>query len=239
MTCIIIDDNEVSIKTLKKLIAYYCPQVTVTGFSQTIQEALPLINKSNPDVIFLDVEMNGETGFDLLQFFPNPKFKIVFTTAHEKYALPAIKNNCYDFLLKPIDIKELVSCISKIEQGVTTINDANDVTINNSLVKKIAFITATGLSFINEEDIVCFKADGKYTQITTNQKQTYTSSKSLGEIESTLSSCFFRSHKSSIINLNYVTAFDKIESVATLINDIFMEVSFRKKDEFLQQFTKF
>ncbi len=235
MNCIIIDDNEISIKTLSNLLVHYCPQVNILGFSQTINDALPLINKLNPEIVFLDVEMNGETGFDLLDFYPNPKFKIVFTTAHEKYALPAIKANCYDFLLKPIDIKELNSCIAKITNHK---NSLNENTSEQLIQKKIAFITPSGFSFMEDNEVVFFKADGKYTQITTCKKEKYTSSKSLGEIEPTLSAVFFRSHKSIIINLNYVTSFNKTENIVTLLNEIDLEISVRKKEEFMQKFNR-
>ncbi len=242
MNCIIIDDNELAIKTLNNLLLNYCPKVNVLGQAQTINDAVILVNKFQPSLVFLDVEMNNETGFDLLNYFPEPNFNIIFTTAHEKYALKAIKNNCFDFLLKPIDAKELVQAISDFEKRVNLSVQNNNVKslIDSTfqITKKIACITPQGFSFINEEDVLCFRADGKYTQIITYKKEQFTSTKNIGEIEETVSSQFFRCHKSWLINLKYVTSYNKHDNTAILANDIQIDVSVRKRDEFIQQFTK-
>lgn len=246
MNCIIIDDNELAIKTLKNLLLNYCPKVTILGQAQTINDAVILVNTLQPSLVFLDIEMNNETGFDLLNYFPEPNFNIVFTTAHEKYALKAIKNNCFDFLLKPIDPKDLIQAVTDFEKIQTDVTEKSDVkktidrSFNNAFqsIKKIACITPQGFSFINEEDVLCFKADGKYTQIITYKKEQFTSTKNVGEIEETVSSQFFRCHKSWLINLKYVTSYNKHDNTAILANDIQINVSVRKRDEFIQQFTK-
>ena len=242
MNCIIIDDNELAIKTLNNLLLNYCPNVTVLGHAQTINDAVALVNKFQPSLIFLDVEMNDESGFDLLNYFPEPYFNIVFTTAHEKYALKAIKNNCFDFLLKPIDIKELIQTVSDFEKKTNLSAQNNNVKSQiDSLfqvTKKIACLTPHGFSFINEDDVLYFKADGKYTQIITLKKEQFTSTKNLGEIEETVSSQFFRCHKSWLINLKYVTSFNKHDNTAILANEIQVDISFRKRDKFIEQFVK-
>ena len=114
MTSIIIDDNKAAIKSLGSLLKHFCPNVSVVGTSQTIKNAVALINELNPQVVFLDVEMNNESGFDLFSFFPDPNFAVVVTSSHQKYAVEAFRTNCFDYLLKPIDVKELVNTMSRI-----------------------------------------------------------------------------------------------------------------------------
>lgn len=116
MTCIIVDDNELAIETLEELLKLFCDQVIVVGKAQSIKSAVSLINELKPEIVFLDVEMNNESGFDLFPHFPKPNFLVVFTTSHEQYALKAFKTDCFDYLLKPIDPEELTNSIRKIEQ---------------------------------------------------------------------------------------------------------------------------
>ncbi|MBL7910556.1 MAG: response regulator transcription factor [Bacteroidia bacterium] len=244
MTSIIIDDNEQAIKTLDGLLKHFCPQVKVIGKAQSIKDAVLLINELNPDIVFLDVEMNNETGFDLFPFFPNLNFIVIFTTSHEKYAIKAFKTECFDYLLKPIDPVELANCIGRIVKEKNDIlNSQRDHLLSNSIKhstfsKKIAFISDKGYSFIEEDDVVYFNADGKYTNIFTNKGETFTSSKNIGEIEGTLSDNFFRCHKSWIINLKYITKYLKDKNQALLLNDIVVEISSLKKNEFLKLFNK-
>ena len=116
MNCIIVDDDPNCIKALNGLILEYLPNVKVMGTAKNLKEAVTLINTHEPDAVFLDVEIQDESGFDLFKFIPSPEFEVIFTTAHEKYALKAIKSSCFDFLLKPIDIEELTSTIVKQEK---------------------------------------------------------------------------------------------------------------------------
>jgi len=245
MNCVIVDDNELAIKSLAGLLKHFCPQVTVAGKAQTIKNAVGLINELNPDIVFLDIEMNNETGFDLFSFFPDHGFIIIFTTSHEKYAVKAFKTDCFDYLLKPIDAKELVSSISRIEREKNILLYSQKDQISkesseqkNSESKKIAFISDKGYTFIEEANIVYFNADGKYTKILTNKKESFTSSKNIGEIESTLTTNFFRCHKSWIINLNFVSTFYKDQNQILMLDDLLVDLSSRKKEEFLKLFNK-
>lgn len=244
MTALIIDDNEQAIKTLDGLIKHFCPRVKIIGKAQSIKDAVLLINELSPDIVFLDVEMNNETGFDLFPFFPKMNFIVVFTTSHEKYAIKAFKTECFDYLLKPIDPTELASSIGRIEKEKGDILNAQREQLlcnksqTNSAIKKVAFISEKGYSFINEADIVYFNADGKYTNIFTNKKEIFISSKNIGEIESTLSGNFFRCHKSWIINLNYITKYLKDKNQVLLLNSVVVEISSLRKNDFFKLFNK-
>ena len=184
-------------------------------------------------------------GFDLFQYFSAPDFEVVFTTAHEKYALKAIKSSCYDFLLKPIVIQELVSVVSKLEKEKSKAGPGNvNVLLDNIKSKdhqihKMAIPSSDGYVFINVDEIISLEADGKYTKITTNTGVNSLSTKNIGEFEEMLDqSTFFRTHKSWIINLNHVKKFMKADSRVVMSNDIIADVSTRKKDDFLKLFDK-
>ncbi len=245
MNCIIVDDDKGCIDTLETILKKYCPQLQIVGSAGNISDAVQLINSRSPQLVFLDVEIGSETGFDLFNYFSSPEFEVVFTTAHEKYALKAIKSSCYDFLLKPVVIQEVVSVVSKLEkekkgtsgQNVNVLMDNLKSKDNN--LQKIAIPSVEGYAFINVSDIISLEADGKYTKIVTNSGLRSLSTKNIGEFEELLNSnLFFRTHKSWIINLDHVKKFLKTESQVLLSNDTTADVSFRKKDEFLKLFNK-
>jgi two-component system, LytTR family, response regulator len=245
MNCVIIDDDNGCIKTLSEIIKKYCPQLEIIESVNGISDAVNLLNKTVPDLVFLDVEMKNEVGFDLFKFFPSPNFKVVFTTAHEKYALKAIKSSCFDFLLKPIVVEEIIQVVRKLEIEKKEDLEKNvrvlleNINSKDGNIKKIAIPCADGLSFWDMDEIVCLEADGKYTKITAKNKVISLSSKNIGEFEEILDSeIFFRTHKSWIINLSYVKKFLKAENKVLLLNDLAADVSSRKKEEFLKLFSK-
>ena len=189
--------------------------------------------------------MQGESGFDLFNYFSSPNFEVVFTTAHEKYALKAIKSSCYDFLLKPVNIQELVNIVSKLETEKKQHPEKNvNVLLDNlkskdNVLKKIAIPSTDGYLFINIEEIVSLEAEGKYTKIVTSAGLKPISIKNIGEFEELLNSeLFFRTHKSWLINLNYVKKYTKTDNQVLLSNNTFADVSSRKKEAFLKLFGK-
>jgi two-component system LytT family response regulator len=243
MNCILVEDDPDCVKLLSGILKTYCPQVQITGVAHSIADAVKLINSASPDVVFLDIEIHNELGFDLFSYFSSPTFEVVFTTAHEKYALKAIKSSCYDFLLKPVNIREVVSVVSKLENERQNRSEKNlDVLLDNlksgDNIKKIAIPSVEGYSFIDVNEIISLEADGKYTKITSVDLKS-TSIKNIGEFEELLNSeHFFRTHKSWIINLKHVKKYIKNDSQVLLSNDTLADVSFRKKDAFLKLFGK-
>ncbi|MCD6068237.1 MAG: DNA-binding response regulator [Bacteroidetes bacterium] len=245
MNCIIVDDDFSCVNALAGIIQNYCPQLQITGTANTIADAVKLIHAKNPELVFLDVEINDETGFDLFRYFPSPTFEVVFTTAHEKYALKAIKSSCYDFLLKPVVIQEMITVVDKLEKEKQFSSGKNiGVLLDNlrtkeSGLQKIAIPSAEGYSFVDTSAIISLEADGKYTKIITDSGLRSLSTKNIGEFEELLGNdLFFRTHKSWIVNLNHVKKFLKNESQVLLSNDTLADVSSRKKDEFLRLFDK-
>ncbi|MBI3134437.1 MAG: response regulator transcription factor [Bacteroidetes bacterium] len=245
MKFIIIDDDPTCITTLEKIIAEYCPQLQLSGTANTIEDSVRLINSTQPDLVLLDVEIHGNLGFELFNYFPNPDFEVVFTTAHEKYALQAIKRSCYDYLLKPISIPEIVAITSKLEAEQKSRSEEHIRVLLNNLEPsghqrhKIAIPSPTGYVFVQIEEIVLFEGDGKYTKITTADGNRYLSTKNIGEFESLLpAERFFRTHKSWLVNLLFVKNYDKSSSRLYLNGNLTAEVSIRKRDDFLKLFER-
>ena len=113
LSSIIVEDEISSQKNLKNLILEFCEGVTVEGTAGTVPEAVKLILQKKPDIVFLDIELPGQNGFQILEYFPSPTFEIIFTTAYNEYAIKALRLSAIDYLLKPIDLEELSVCHRK------------------------------------------------------------------------------------------------------------------------------
>ncbi len=244
---ILVDDASSNLTTLTSLLKTYCPTIIVVATCSTITEAVNAIKQNQPALVFLDVELQNEMGFDLFNHFDAPTFEVIFTTAHEKYALQAIKSSCLEYLLKPIDYRELVNAIEKFErQQQLTINKKKiEVLLENvnsiqQKVNKIAIPNANGYVFLNTADILYCEADMNYTKVVTNTGDSFLSTKNLKEFEETLDfNIFFRCHKSWIINLDFIKQYSRIDgSRVQMINNQWIDISVRKRDEFLKLFQK-
>ena len=143
---IIIDDEIAAIENLQILLNKYCNDIEVVATASSADEGFELINEENPDLIFLDIEMPHANGFDLLKRFTNPTFSVIFTTAYNQYAIQAIKFSALDYLLKPIDVDELITAVSKVEEKSQV--DDNRV---NVLLENIDTKTSQYLSQIKQE----------------------------------------------------------------------------------------
>src|ERR1044072_7690820 len=131
MNCILIDDDIHCISSLEGMLRRFVPQAHVCGTARTIQDAVALINAQPIDLVFLDIEMQQEAGFDLFNYIPQPRFEVIFTTAHEKYAMKAIRSSCFDYLLKPVDAQELISAVARWE---THVKNASDIAQRTSVL---------------------------------------------------------------------------------------------------------
>jgi two-component system, LytTR family, response regulator len=244
ITAIIVDDEDKSRATLKTLVERYCPNVQVVDLCDSVNSALRSIEKNNPNLVFLDIEMPHLSGFDLLETAKNPEFDVVFTTAYGHYAIQAIKANAIDYLLKPVDIDELKTAIAKVEQKQKSTGDKmrNFESLLSSVKSKsakIAVPTFEGLQMVRAEEIIKCTADECYTHITLVNGKKLTVSKLLKEYEELLSDLnFLRIHNSCVINLAHVTKYVKGDGGYVLMSDgETCEVSRRKKNELLSRLT--
>lgn len=236
---VIIEDEPHSQQGLAALLEHYCPDVALAGVASNMEQARHILTTANPDLVFLDVELGTESGFDLFKHFPSPPFEIVFTTAHSGYALDAIRFSCLDYLLKPIDFRELQRAVSRMRETTRHLQAQIDNLVHNLQIKgerkhKLAISHVNGYDFIAIDDIVLAKAEGNYTRIFTSEKEIVTT-RTLGEFDAMLpSSHFFRTHKSYLINLHHIETFNRSEDIITLAGGHKAELASRKRDAFLK-----
>lgn len=243
---IIVDDELKSRESLKKMLAAFCQDVEVLDTCQNVAEAVKAIDEFKPDVVFLDVQMQGETGFDLLSTLDDIDFEVIFTTAYSEYALKAIKFSAVDYLLKPIDIDDLQKAVAKVEKKQSpNVADRLKQLLQNlkggSSIEnyKLALPTAEGLTFIKTNEILYCKASGNYTEIFMEGGKKHLVSRPLKEYDDLLSDhTFFRIHHSYLINLNGVKSYIRGEGGQVVMSDnATLDVSRRKKEAFMERIT--
>lgn len=246
MNAIIVDDEESGRKVLSTLLTKYCPEVLIAGEAKNVKEAVSLVLKAKPDLIFLDIEMPGGSGFDLLGKTDALDFAVIFTTAYDHYALKAIKFSAMDYLLKPISIEELITAVNKVktakENAEAKIRLRNFL-INNKAISpanKIALHTKDGLQLIAIKDFIRFEADGKYTWCYLSNTKKILSSKNLKEFEDLLSDYnFIRIHHSHLVNIEHIQYYIKGEGgIVVMSNEDRVNVSKRQKEAFLDRINK-
>jgi len=240
-TAVIIDDETKGRLALSEKIKEYCPLVKVVAEAASAKEGIAAIEKHKPKIVFLDIEMPGMNGFDMLNQLPEKNFHLIFTTAYNQYAIKAIKYAAFDYLLKPVDIEELKSSINNITaKEPAQTKEQLDLLQHNiaqpkKTLNKLAIPTAEGLLFYNLEDIVYLEAQSNYTSLHFNGKPKIIASKTLKDFEELLpTDIFFRPHHSFIINLNYIKRYIRGDGgQIEMQTGAFIDVSRRKKDEFL------
>lgn len=235
----IVDDEKKGRESLQKLLEEYCNDVTVIGQADSVESAYQFINKQKPELVFLDIEMPQGSGFELLKRFEKINFKTIFVTAHQHYAIKAIKFSAVDYLLKPIDVDELVEAVRHAGNTASHNHHLHYTglleNLETSKAGKIAIPVKDGVTFINPFDIIRLQADGTYTHIYTSTDK-YTASRNIKEFEELLHELnFFRTHNSHLINLKHVKHFSRVDGYFAQMSDgASVEVSRRKKEQFLQ-----
>lgn len=247
---IIVDDEQHCIDALKAMLQKKCPEVSVLAGVNSVQDAKQLIDDLQPDLVFLDVEMPHQNGFELLKLYDKVSFDVIFTTAYEQYALKAIKFNALDYLLKPFSVQELQEALRKFHERRLNKQDTAiaplEVFLQNMKTlqqtnKKIALPTINGLVFMPVQNIVRCESTGNYTKIFFTDKKQLLVSKPLKEFEELLTDVdFFRVHNSHLINLQQMESYIQGEGGFALMSDgTQVEVSRRRKAEFLKKAMQF
>ena len=210
----LIDDELAALETLKWELEQHCPSVEIVGALTNSVEAIPLIYKTKPDLIFLDIEMPRLNGFDFLTALPDNDSKVIFTTAYDKFALKAIKVQAFDYLLKPIDSEELITAVERMKQLHYSDDRSVTMTIDPPLRKKeisqkLPLPNQSGFDLINQSEILYCESSGNYSNIYTLDQHFFVS-KTLKHIESQLDrDVFFRVHHSFVVNLDHVIKYLK------------------------------
>lgn len=242
----IIDDESKSIETLAILLENYHANIHIVGSATSMSSGLTLIEKHKHeiDILFLDIQMPGGDGFTLLQSLFDIRFKIIFTTAYDQYAIKAIRFSALDYLLKPIDNNELSDALKKYRQMKPESNSEGDPlsVFRNALhqktvFEKLAIPTASEILFIQLSKILYFESDNNYTTLHLENNQKLLSSRNIGYYEELLEpGNFFRIHNSYLVNLEKIERFIKGKPGAVEIQGgIRLDVSVRRKESLFER----
>jgi two-component system LytT family response regulator len=243
MRAIIVDDEPDGIRTLKKLLELNCPEVEIIATCPDPTSAKRKLQDLHPDLAFLDIQMPGKSGFDLLSEIPEYDFEVIFVTAYNQYILQALQFSAVDYLMKPVDEDKLVEAIQRVKKRLKSERSAeNKETLLHNINKagspldmRLCLPTLKGFSILKLEEIVYCEAQRSYTIFHLVNNKTITISKPLFVYDSLLEgTSFFRIHKSFLINLLHAKEYIRGDGgVVIMSNGVDIEVSRRKKDQFL------
>ena len=227
---LLVDDERNNLESLQFLLHNDCEGIEVVGKVSNAREARDWLADHTPDVIFLDINMPGENGFQFLSSLVTQNFKVVFVTAYNEYAIQAIKASALDYILKPVNIEELQTAVEKVKRSLNSPVAAEQnqqllehllQTVNKKVPpKKIALPQLGGISFIEVDDMVSLQADSNYTIIHMNTMQKLVISKTLKDFEELLDQAqFARIHKSYIVNLKYIKEYSTTDGGVVKMTD--------------------
>jgi two-component system LytT family response regulator len=234
LRAIIIDDEEAGIQTLKIQASRYPELFRIIASSLSPEEGIRLIEDYKPDLVFLDISMPTMTGFELLSRLVFRDFKLVFTTAHREYAIEAIKNRAFDYLLKPIDDEELVNCLNELLKQT---NRKTFVSVAVPDTQLMEVQVKDGIMYLKQKEIIRLEASGSYTIFYLDSGTRHVASKGLADFAPRLDpNLFYRCHKSHIINLHKVQKFVNNKGFFAQMNDgSLADISRSHKDLFLER----
>ncbi|HEV8272274.1 MAG TPA: LytTR family DNA-binding domain-containing protein [Chitinophagaceae bacterium] len=239
---LIIEDEEYSRRMLREMLHEHCPQLNIAGEADSVKTGLTAIAEYRPQLVFLDIELQSETSFEILEKLPEINFELIITTAFDHYALRAIKFCAIDYLLKPIDLSELLIAVAKVEKRLNRerLNKNLEVLVNNIKSESqnnhmIALPTLEGLLFVKVNDIIYCESSGPYTKFILKQPNNIVTSKHLKEYEDLLGGYnFFRIHKSYLVNLQEIQKYIRGEGGHLIMsNGASITVSKQRKEDFL------
>jgi len=237
---VIIDDEPDCIVFLAQILKNYCPNISISGTATSVQEGVNEILRSNPDLVLMDVELSPGTGFDILNKIPERNFKVIFITAHNDYAIQAFRYSAVDYILKPVDITDLVAAINKVNPSVSR-NPLIDFGIllenlKGELPQKLAIPTSSGYEYVTVNEIIRLEADRSYCMFYLTCKRKILVSRCLNDYQQILDSrMFFRIHHSFLINLQHVKSFSRKDGGYVEMTDgSQVPLARRKKDYFYE-----
>jgi two-component system LytT family response regulator len=240
LKAIIVDDEAKARRILESFITDYCPQLAIAAISEDVPQAVKAIKKFQPDVVFLDIEMPGYNGFQLLEFFEEIDFEIIFTTAYSEFALKAFQVSAVDYLLKPIQIDQLTKAVEKLEKikGNSLIKErlqTLQANLKEQKIKKIVVPVSEGSLFVEVNDITHLKAEGSYVNIFLKDGNKILVSKNIKDYETQLTpeEGFYRTHRSYLVNTNYIINISADHSEAVLSNNASVAVARERKQDFV------
>ncbi len=240
LKAVLVDDETDAIQALRLILEEHFPKIQIEGWAQNVTDARLLIKNTRPDIVFLDIEMPSGTGFDVLEGLSERNFNVIFVTAYNQYALKAFKYSATDYLLKPIDIDEMIKAIAKIEKQKANgkqVEEKINILLQNlqsERPEKIALSTSESIEYVKIANIVQIVAEGSYSTLKMLDQSELVVSKNLGEFETLLEEYpFFRPHQSHLINLSHVKKVNRYGNEIVMDDNSIAFLSRRKKLAFL------
>lgn len=236
LKAIIVEDEPISRKNMTSLIRDYCQDIDLIGEAENILQAEKMILETQPHLIFLDIELPDGTGFDLLNKIDSRQYQIIFTTAYQEFAIQAIKRQAIDYLLKPIDIDDLVQAIERVKKNIensSTKDALSQLSKDINLIKRIAISQEDGTRFVEIDQITYCKSDSNYSTIFLQDQSKILTTIPLSTLETRLEKHqFLRIHQSYLVNSKYITRYIRGEGGQIELQDgTLLDVSRRKRDE--------
>lgn len=238
---LIIDDEQRTRELIAKMIDSFDLGITAIPAGENVKSGLLAIEEHKPDIVFLDIQMPDGTGFDLLKAIPNKDFEVIFITAHEEFAIKAIKFSALDYILKPIDPEELRAAVERALEGMTQQKEtpqfeALQNNINPSQKKRLVLKTQESVHVVDLDNIIRCEADRNYTSFYLTEGKKILVSRTLKEYETLLTGhAFLRVQQSHLINLNFVERYDKGNGGSVVMKDgSEVPLSSAKRDIFFQ-----
>lgn len=236
---LLVDDEERAVDSLQLMIEKFIPEIEQVRSCLDARKCRQAIHDMKPDLVFLDVRMPYLSGFDVLNSIPNKFFKVIFTTAYDEYAIKAIRFSALDYLLKPVDVDELIIAVERFIQSKDNEwpqqelfrNISHNMKVSGSRDFRLALPSNEGIHFLMPSEIIRCEAAGNYTVFHVNGGKRRMTSRTLGEYEELLSSFhFIRTHKSHLVNRKYISYIDR-NGFVIMKDSTRVEVSRRRKAE--------
>lgn len=239
---LIVDDEKNGRENLAGLIQSHCPQIRVVAEAASVEQAIAAIQEHHPQLIFLDIEMPGGNGFRLLEHFKDFPFEVIFVTAYDNYAIRAIRFSASDYILKPINLNELIAAVDKVTQRIYSRSENERIrqlylNTMHPANPKIGLPSGDRIEFVEVKSIVRCQGESNYTYIYFSDRKPLLTAKSLIEFEELLAEYhFLRVHKTHLVNLNHVSSFNKNDGgILNLSNGDSVAISRRRKELTLEQ----
>lgn len=244
ITAVIIDDEKNNVNNLLRLLQKHCPKIKVIGSAFNAAEGRKMILEEKPDLVFLDIQMPEENGFDMLRSLPEHFFGIIFVTAYDQYGIQAVKMAAIDYLLKPINVKELKTAVSKAIAHLSI--KANNQSLESLLqmimhrqdkdMHRIALITTKETRFAKTQDIIRCESSNNYTTFFLISGEKLLVSRPIFEFEQLLKDYgFLRCHQSHMVNRRYIKSWLRGDGGFLLLEDASRVPVSRQKKEYIKE----
>ncbi len=247
MKTIIIDNEAPARKSLRAMLQLYCTDIEIIAEADSVESGLQVIKTHQPDLVFLDIQLDDGTGMDILSYIGDPQFQVIFVTAFDHYAVQAFKFSALDYLLKPVDPDDLTPAVERARKTL----EKNDLQLQLSIMannmtqskaeQRVILKDADSIHIVGINEIIHCQAEGSYTRFHLEGERQLLVSKNLKEYENVLKNFgFYRPHHSHLVNINHIRRFDKVNGGSLVMkNEQSLPVSVRKRDQLFKLLSGF